>query len=130
MKIIHTTAVIEDLLKECVGDQPELVKLGDWRGMALRFSRRMEESGLRVIRHAVTLDDRSRLVGPIKADETVVVLAAGSASAIVVSTGLPLEAMPPSIQSKIVDDLMQQGANDLVNAMAVQREKRAAGGGS
>jgi hypothetical protein len=114
--IIPVTATIEALLAECVGEAPELVQMKDWRTMALRLSRRLEESGLRIIRHATTIEDRGRLMGPIRPGEIMMVLADGPFQACLVSSGVAMSAFSIARQHQIWTELLPQAIADLATA--------------
>lgn len=114
--IIPVTSTLETLLAECVGDAPELVQLRDWRTIALRLSRRLEESGLRITRHATKPEDRARLVGPIKYGEIALVVADGPDQATVLSSGPTLAMLPAAVQDVVLRDMLTQAIGDLRQA--------------
>lgn len=113
MAIIPVTATIEALLAECVGDAPELVQLKDWRTIALRLSRRLEEVGLRVTKHASALEDRAQLVGPMRVGDVALVIADGKHQAIIASQGMPMSKFPPSMQERLWRDMLDLAVRDL-----------------
>ncbi len=114
--IIPVTATLEALLAECVGDAPELVKLKDWRTMALRLSRRMEESGLVIRRRPVEAGDRAQIAGPIRRGEMVVAVADGPDQAVVLSTGVEMRSLPPELAKTLWRDMLDQAVADLAQA--------------
>lgn len=120
--IIPVTATLEALLAECVGDAPELVKMNDWRTIALRLSRRLEESGLQIRRAARAPEDRAQIVGPTRFDEIVVAIAVGHIQAVVLSTGLPLTTLPATMQDAVLLDMMRQAIADLRQEIAQQKD--------
>ena len=120
--IIPVTATLETLLSECVGAAPELVKLNDWRTIALRLSRRLEESGLRITRHATKPEDRAQLVGQIKYGEIALVVADGPDHAIVLSSGPSLATLPAAVQEVVLRDMLTQAIGDLRQARAAKKD--------
>lgn len=114
--IIPVTATLEALLAECVGDAPELVKLSDWRTIALRLSRRMEEVGLRITKHASALEDRAQLVGPMRVGDVALVIADGKHHAIVASKGMPMSQFPLPMQERLWRDMLDLAVRDLAAA--------------
>ncbi len=111
--IIPVTATLEALLAECVGAAPELVKLNDWRTIALRLSRRLEECGLRIIKNARDMQDRAQLVGPVREGEIILVIADGPNQAIVASRGMPISNMPPDMQDTLWRAMLRDAVCDL-----------------
>jgi len=116
MTIIAVTATLEKLLAECVGDAPELVKLQDWRTIALRLSRRLEESGLRIRAAAKTAEDRGQLVGPIRRGEVVLTISDGPNQAIVFATGAPMHVMPDGLADQLWASMLEDALKDLRSA--------------
>lgn len=114
--IVPVTATLEALLAECVRDAPDMVLLNDWRGMALRFSRRLEESGLVIQRRRVDADDRAQIAGPIRRGEMVVAVADGPHQAIVLSTGVEMRSLPPELAKTLWRDMLDQAIADLAQA--------------
>lgn len=114
--IIPVTATLEALLAECVGEAQELVKLADWRTIALRLSRRMEESGLVIQRRRVQAGDRAQIAGPIRRGEMVVAVADGNDQAVVLSTGVEMRSLPPELAKRLWRDMLDQAVADLVQA--------------
>lgn len=123
-KVTPITATLEALIAECVGQAPELVKLQDWRTIALRLSRRMEESGLVIRRYATTPGDRGQLVGPIRNGEVVMVLADGPVQTIVFSTGAIFHRLPEPIQMDLWQGMLERAIGDLRTARAAQRKSK------
>lgn len=115
-KIIPVTATLEALLAECVGEAPELVKLKDWRTMALRLSRRMEESGLVIRRRLTATQERASIAGPIRRGEFVVAIADGPDQAVVLATGPDLSQLPPEVVQRIWRDMLDQAVADLATS--------------
>ena len=114
--IIPVTATLETLLSECVGAAPELVKLNDWRTIALRLSRRLEESGLVIQRRRVEPGDRAQIAGPIRCGEMVVAVADGPDQAVVLSTGVEMRSLPPELAKRLWRDMLDQAVADLAQA--------------
>lgn len=114
--IIPVTATLESLLEECVRDAPDMVLLNDWRGVALRFSRRLEESGLVIQRRRVEPGDRAQIAGPIRCGEMVVAVADGPDQAVVLSTGVEMRSLPPELAKRLWRDMLDQAVADLVQA--------------
>lgn len=114
--IIPVTATLESLLEECVRDAPDMVLLNDWRGMALRFSRRLEESGLVIQRRRVEPGDRAQIAGPIRCGEMVVAVADGPDQAVVLSTGVEMRSLPPELAKMLWRDMLDQAIADLAQA--------------
>lgn len=122
MNLIPITATIEALLAECVGGAPERVQLGDWRTIALHFSRLLDERGLMVTTRQEAVartgpasppEKRARLVGSINPGEVVVALADGSNQAVVISTGPTMASMPEGLQDIMWRDMLTQAVADL-----------------
>lgn len=111
--IVPVTATLEALLAECVGDAPELVKLRDWRTIALRLSRRMEESGLVIRKRLSDAADRGRIAGPIRQGEVVLAIADGNSQSVIFATGAPMRILPDAIQRAIWHDMLKQAMTDL-----------------
>lgn len=114
--IIPVTATLESLLEECVRDAPDMVLLNDWRGVALRFSRRLEESGLVIQRRRVEPGDRAQIAGPIRCGEMVVAVADGPDQAVVLSTGVEMRSLPPELAKMLWRDMLDQAIADLAQA--------------
>ncbi len=125
--LIHVTGVLETLLAECVGQAPELVTLGDWRTMALRLSRRLEESGLHLGAAGTSAQQRSRIAGPLRAGEVVLALADGPDQTVVMSVGLPMHTLPDGVQHQVWRDMLEQGIIDLETARKAKREGKSNG---
>lgn len=121
MAIIPVTATIEALLAECVGDAPELVQLQDWRTIALRLSRRLEEVGLRIIKNARSLDERVQLVGPVRPGDVALIVADGGHQAIIASQGMAMSRFPPAMQERLWRDMLDLAVRDLAAARDGQK---------
>lgn len=119
--IIPVTATLEALLAECVGDAPELVKLADWRTIALRLSRRMEESGLVIQRRRIEAGERAQIAGPIRRNEMVVAVADGPDQAVVLSTGVAMRDLPQHLAKTLWRDMLDQAVADLAQAQEGKR---------
>lgn len=121
MTIIPVTATLEALLAECVGDAPELVQLKDWRTIALRLSRRLEECGLRITKHARDLEERIRLVGPVRDGEVALMIADGRYHAFIASQGIPMSRFSPTMQRTLWHEMLAQAIRDLAAARDGQK---------